>query len=404
MNGLMQFNLNRFLLGLSFAIDCVESELLGVTSNHGKRVAYVAMRMARAMGLSEAQVFDIAALAILHDNGLAEESLTSARVGTNRLYQVEDMPAHCNIGERNVAEFPFQTDSADIIKYHHEHWDGSGFFGVTGNEIPLMAQIIGLADYTDLKFRFQTPDPENRERIYAFLAEKRESAFSPDLVEVFLQVSRSPAFWFDLRDPFVNAALDRTMPELSMKMGWQGVLDISRVFSRIIDSKSRFTLRHSSGLEEKVDHMAGHFKMDGQERLQLRIAASLHDVGKLAIPNAILDKPGRLTDDERRKVTEHTYYTRLCLEQIPGFENITEWAANHHEKLGGGGYPLGLGADALDFNARLMTVLDIYQALTEERPYRKSLSHARTMEIIGKIRDDGEVDMEIVREVDQAFS
>jgi len=401
---LINFNLNRFLLGLSFAIDCVESELLGSTSNHGKRVAAVSMRMARAMGLSDSQVFDIASLAILHDNGLAEESLTHVRPEADRLYHVEDLPAHCTIGEHNAAKFPFQTDCFESIRFHHEHWDGSGFFGISGDKIPIMAQIISLADYTDLKFRFQTPDPGNRDRIAMFLNENSGSIFSPDLVDLFHQISKVPAFWFDLRDPFIHAALDRTMPECSMESDWQGVLDISRVFSRIIDSKSRFTLRHTQGLEEKIDHMAGHYRVATEERLQLRIAASLHDVGKLAIPNAILDKPGSLTDAERYKVTEHTYYTRLCLEPIPGFENITEWAANHHEKLGGGGYPMGLGKKDLDFNARLMTVLDIYQALTEERPYRQSLSHQQSMAIIGKLRDNGDVDGEIVGDVDRVFS
>ncbi|MBF0447857.1 MAG: HD domain-containing protein [Magnetococcales bacterium] len=401
---MMQFNLNRYLLGLSFAIDCVESELLGVTSNHGKRVAYVSMRLASAMGFSDKAIFDIAALAILHDNGLAEERLTHTDRDTDRLYQVEDLPAHCLIGEGNVSAFPFQCAESGVISYHHENWDGSGFFGLQGDAIPLMAQIIGLADYTDLKCRFQTPDPANWVKIDDFVNQRRGRVFSADLVDVFRQVSQSPAFWYDLRDPFIQAALDRTMPEMTTDISWEQVLEVSRVFSRIIDSKSRFTLSHSSGLEEKAGHMVDHFNMDDEERLKLRIAASLHDVGKLAIPNAILDKPGKLTDEERGTVNIHTYYTRLCLEQIPGFEQITEWAANHHEKLDGGGYPLGLGKGELDFNARLLTVLDIYQALTEERPYRKSLSHARSMEIIGKIRDNGEVDAEIVGEVDRAFS
>ncbi|MBF0177832.1 MAG: HD domain-containing protein [Magnetococcales bacterium] len=400
----MPFNLNRYLLGLSFAIDCVESELLGVTTHHGKRVAYVAMRMAQAMGLSEAGIFDIAALAILHDNGLAEERLTHANSHLDRLYQVEDLPAHCDIGEQNVKEFPFQDNGIGAIKYHHENWDGTGFFHLEGDAIPLMAQIIGLADHADLRCRLQTPDPAHWARVDAFVVEREGSAFSPDLVDVFREVSKTPAFWYDLRDPFIQAALERTMPVLSVEMDWGQVLEISRVFSRIIDAKSRFTLRHSSGLVEKTGRMAAHFGKGAEERLKLRIAASLHDVGKLGIPNAILDKPGQLTDEERRTVNIHTYYTRLCLEQIPGFEEITEWAANHHEKLDGRGYPFGLGKEDLDFNARLLTVLDIYQALTEERPYRKSLSHTRTMEIIGRLRDNGEVDAGIVHEVNQALS
>ncbi|ABK45026.1 metal dependent phosphohydrolase [Magnetococcus marinus MC-1] len=402
--GEMPFNLNRYLLGLSFAIDCVERELLGVTTNHGKRVAYVTMRMARALGLSEAEVFDGAGLAILHDNGLAEERLSHSHSKPDRLYQVEDLPAHCEIGEHNVAAFPFQKEGSGVVRYHHECWDGSGFFGLQGDSIPLLAQIVGLADYTDLTCRFQEPNPNNWASVRAFVAQGQGTLFSAELVACFQQVSRTPAFWYDLQDPFIHAALNRQMPTLTVAMDWSRVLDISRVFSRIIDSKSRFTLRHTQGLEEKVGFMADYFQMPAEERVTLRIAASLHDVGKLAIPNTILDKPGPLNDDERRTMNTHTYYTRLCLEQIPGFEQITEWAANHHEKLDGEGYPLGLGPEDLDFKCRLMTVLDIYQALTEERPYRHALTHAESMAIIGKLRDGGGLDAGIVAEVDRALA
>ncbi len=400
----MQFNLNRYLLGLSYAIDCMESELLGVTTNHGKRVAYVALRMAHALGLPEAEIFDIAAFAILHDNGLSEEALANDRLDRDRLCQVEDLPAHCDIGERNVEMFPFQSKAVNIIRYHHEHWDGSGFFGLQGDDIPKMAQIIGLADYTDLRFRYETPDPANRERILAFLAEKSGTAFSPELVEVFRQVSDRPAFWLDLRNPFIQAALDRYMPDMTVETDWNGVLSISRVFSRIIDSKSRFTLRHSSGVEEKIACMADHYNIDGDTRIRLQIAANLHDVGKLAIPNAILDKSAPLTDIEQRRMMEHTYYTRLCLEPIPNFQDISQWASNHHEKLTGTGYPLGLTADQLDVYSRLLSVLDIYQALSEERPYHRPLPHSQVMQILDRQCAAGELDPDIVNEVRYVFA
>ncbi|MBF0110849.1 MAG: HD domain-containing protein [Magnetococcales bacterium] len=400
----MKFSLNHYLLGVSLALDCVESELLGVTTNHGKRVAYVSMRMAQAMGLSQPEVFDIVAFALLHDNGLAEERLSHGWTGRDRLMEVEDLPAHCDIGEGNVGRFPFQSDHREIIRYHHERWDGGGFFGLTGDRIPIMAQIIGMVDYTDLKICFGQPNPENRADILAFLRERRGHNFSADLIEVFAQVSSFPAFWLDLRDVHLVAGLNRNMPNLSLEMSWERVLEVSGVFSRIIDAKSRFTHAHTSGLVEKTAFMADYYGVEPELKIRLRIAASLHDVGKLAIPNAILDKPGRLDAEERRKIEEHTYYTRICLESIPGFEEITEWAANHHEKLTGKGYPLGLGPERLDRWCRLLTVLDIYQALTEERPYRKSLSHARTMEIIWPQVHAGALDPQAVGDVERAFS
>ncbi|MEO5341032.1 MAG: HD domain-containing protein [Magnetococcus sp. MYC-9] len=400
----MEFSLNHYLLGLSLALDCMESELLGVATGHGKRVAYVSLRMAQTMGLSEAEVFDIVAFALLHDNGLSEESLTSKRPANDRLLMVEDLPAHCTIGERNVGLFPFQSGATNIVKWHHERWDGGGFFGLTGAEIPAMAQIIGLADYTDLKLRLGDPDPENRARTLAFLAERTGGCFSPELVDRFREVSATTAFWLDLQDFHIAAALQRNMPAITLEADWERVLEISRVFSHIIDSKSRFTHAHSSGLMEKTTFMADFYGVEPDLRVRLRIAASLHDVGKLSIPNTILDKPGPLTDAERRRVMEHTYYTRVCLEPIPGFEQITEWAANHHETLIGKGYPLGIGADRLDRWCRLLSVLDIYQALTEERPYRRGLSHTQTMEILRPMVAKGLLDPQPVQDVERAFA
>jgi len=142
------------------------------------------------------------------------------------------------------------------------------------------------------------------------------------------------------------------------------------VFSRIVDSKSRFTRIHSQELSSRAARMPGRYGMGQEAALELRVAADLHDIGKLAVSNAMLNKPGKLEPPEMDRIQRHTYNTRKSLERIEGFESSTEWAANHHEKLDGSGYPYGKGADELDFNSRLMACLDIYQALAEERPYR----------------------------------
>lgn len=138
--------------------------------------------------------------------------------------------------------------------------------------------------------------------------------------------------------------------------------------------------------------------------MKLIIAADLHDLGKLAISNDILDCPRKLTDEEFELVKKHVYYTRIALQEIKGFEDITEWASNHHKKLNGKGYPFGKTEKDLDFNSRLMACLDIYQALTEERPYREGLIHKEAMKILYEMCSRGFIDGNITEDIDRVFS
>lgn len=150
--------------------------------------------------------------------------------------------------------------------------------------------------------------------------------------------------------------------------------------------------------------MADFYNLEKEEKMKLIIAADLHDIGKLAVPNDVLDKPDKLSDEEFKIIMKHPEYTRLALQEIKGFEDITEWASNHHEKLNGKGYPFGMTDKELDFNSRLMTCLDIYQALTEERPYREGLSHEKAMEILKSMMDNGFIDTKITKDIDYVFS
>lgn len=402
----MRFNLNQFLMSASTLIDFVEMDVLGVTSNHGRRVAYIAARLGERANLLPPQIFDLVALAILHDNGLSEETLLTdfPLREASRLQRVEGLRAHCDLGERNVAGFPFLTETKGSIQFHHERHDGRGFFGLRGEDVPLMAQLIGLADYVDFLFHFETPDPANRNKIRSYISENRSTAISPALTDLFLDVSAKPAFWLDLQNDFIDGALARLVPDVSVDIPYAAVLEIGRVFSRIVDCKSRFTQRHSSGLEDKTARMAEALGFDDEHTIRLRIAAAFHDLGKLAMPNSILDKPSPLTHEEILKMQEHTYYTRRCLEKVSEFKEITEWASNHHEKLDGSGYPLGLAAADMVMESRLLCCLDIYQALTEDRPYRKPMSHAEAMAILQSSAARGLLDVGLVQEVDRVFA
>jgi HD-GYP domain-containing protein (c-di-GMP phosphodiesterase class II) len=401
----MKFSLNNFLISVSFALDFVEMDRLGKQSNHGKRTAFIALYLGRELGLSKEELYDTAALAMLHDNGLSESSLYEVLPGNGELSvnDFERSKAHCVIGEKNIKDYPFLTKPENVILYHHERYNGSGFYGLSGDDVPLISQIIAAAD--GFEDRYQPGEKGDwKEILLQWIKEMDGKIFSKDLGIVLRTMADDLSIWDKLADDRVGKVLSEEIPAFDCQLSFEEIQNITKIFSRIIDSKSHFTKRHSSGLAEKAAAMADYYGKSSEEKTKLVIAADLHDLGKLAVPNSILDCPRALTDKEFKVVKKHVYYTRVALETISGFEDITEWAANHHEKLNGKGYPFGKTGDELDFNSRMMGCLDIYQALTEERPYREGMTHGETMKVLGNMAEMGMIDGGIVRDLDGVFA
>ncbi len=391
----INFDINQFLQAVSFAIDFVEIDVLGASINHSRRVAYISLRIAEALGLSDYEKSDIVAFSIMHDNGLCEESLvTEVKFKEmNQLQRMEGLKEHCLYGERNIRSYHLLSGNKNIIKYHHENWNGSGFFGLQGNEIPLLAQIIGLADFVDNIYHFEVG---KHDLILDFVKKNKGIRFAPDIVDAFLKVSSFPKFWLDLRNETIWQALKNIVIPNIHPMTWEEIFETTKIFTTIIDSKSSFTGKHSSGIVKKTKIACDFYGFSNEEGIKMQIAASLHDLGKLAIPSEILDKPGKLTSKEIEIMKSHSYYTKFALKQVDHFEDIKEWAANHHETLNGTGYPEGLTAKDLGFNSRLLACIDIFQALTEDRPYRKGLKFRETFKIMKEMADNGFIDKSIV--------
>ena len=104
---------------------------------------------------------------------------------------------------------------------------------------------------------------------------------------------------------------------------------------------------------------------DEETSQKMYLAGALHDIGKVAIGNEIIEKPGRLTEDEFAVMKHHAAYTYYILNEIDDFDEMRDWAAFHHERLDGTGYPFGKKAEELNTQERIMACVDIYQALTE---------------------------------------
>ncbi|MFZ5967437.1 MAG: HD-GYP domain-containing protein [Bacillota bacterium] len=404
----MLFNLNDFLRAVSNTLDVIEADIFGVSSNHSKRIAYISLMIANELNLTGHEIFDLVSLSILHDNGASLKVLHDRLRGSakEKLDMLESMQEHCLIGEENVTVYPFLTHPKDVIKYHHERYDGSGFFNLSGEAIPLMAQIISFSDTLDLHFDLKNIHKEDKlkDNVINFVCQQQNKYFSPVLVNAFLEIVPLDNFWIGLSDASIDDVLITYTPSYNMDFTYAEIHDITKTFSRIIDAKSQFTQQHSSGLAEKLERMALFYDFAEEVTLKLLIAADLHDLGKLAIKNEILDKPGRLSKEEFEEIKKHAAYTRTCLQEIRGFEDITEWACNHHERLNGSGYPRGLSGNQIDFYSRLVACLDIYQALTEVRPYRSSVSHKDAMVVLNGMAEDKLIDAKIVADIAHVFS
>ena len=153
---------------------------------------------------------------------------------------------------------------------------------------------------------------------------------------------------------------------------------------------------HSAGVAASAKKLAELAGMSEEECLMMEIAGNLHDIGKLRVPRAILEKPGKLDEEEFNVVKEHTYYTRLILMDVEGFGKIADWAGFHHEKLNGRVYPFHFDAPMLDQGARIMAVADIFSAITEERPYRKGMDKENALKVLHENVESGGISGELV--------
>lgn len=124
----------------------------------------------------------------------------------------------------------------------------------------------------------------------------------------------------------------------------------------------------------------------------MMIAGYLHDIGKLAVPAGIIEKPAELSWEEWNIIKSHPYHTARLLGGVENFDRITSWAASHHEKLNGNGYPFHYNEESLGTGERIMAVSDVFTALMEDRPYRRGLEAGEALEILDRMADQHDLD------------
>lgn len=398
----MKIERNQLLSVLSEALDCVEKEVLGVADHHAKRVAYLCLKMGEHMGMSEEELSDLAVGALMHDNALNQYRNNYEKGAVKPGASGRD---HCIAGEENLQLIPGCKAMRGFVLYHHENADGSGPFGKKEAEIPLGAQLVQIANVVDSKFSLGKADRIIFEDIRNYISENENRLFGKQVSECFLDIFTRECF-AELSDENIEQ-LKLEVPPVWItltKEGIDGIYSLADLFARIIDYKSPFTKNHSEGIAKKAEKMARYYQYDEETTAKLYLAGALHDIGKLLVDRDILEKPGRLEEQEYKHIQTHAYETFRLLSKVTGLKEVTEWASYHHEKLNGTGYPFGKKAEELNKQERLLACLDIYQALTEERPYKAGMTHAKAVSILKEMAGKQELDDAIVSDIEQVFS
>ncbi|MFO1423596.1 MAG: HD domain-containing protein [Candidatus Competibacteraceae bacterium] len=390
----VSINLGQVIHALSDALD-----LVGVDHVlHGKRVGFMALCCGEALGFNSRQLDDLFHSGLLHDCGVS--STQTHRFLVQEL-DWKGVEFHCVKGSDLLSRFTPLAHLAPIVRYHHTHWDVLNALGIP-QPIARWTNLIYLVDRVDAL----AASSGNRDILLArhdirnTIQRLGGSFFAPDLAALFLDLSDNEAFWLRLETRhLIRFIYERERETETVSISFAELKQLALIFARVVDAKSPYTLEHSLGTARVGRFLAECVGLSSETRDKIEVAALLHDLGKLRVPDEILEKPGPLTPKERATIQHHSFETYQILRGITGLEDITWWAAYHHEKLDGRGYPFHRRGEELTIEARIIAVADVFQALAQPRPYRQPLPPVDILRMLRAFAQDQHLDGDLVETI-----
>lgn len=384
----ININLYSLLTSMSNAQGLISSKL----ANHHQQVSYMAFRLAEQLQLPIEEQYDLFIAGLIHDIGALSIK--------ERFDIIESSSEHIHVhafrGAKLIGDFKPLQKHAKIIKFHHVPWENGNGMTFRGEDVPLSSHIMNLADRISAAIKYDSNILTQVPRILEEINSKSGSVFHPDHVEALFALSKKEYIWLDLisKTPAELIASSETFDIL--KLDIDELIELSLVFSRFIDFRSRFTAVHSAGVAKTAEKLAELMNFSPYECKMMLVAGYLHDLGKITISDAVLEKPAQLNEYEFNEMRAHTYYTYRLLEPIEELKTINAWASFHHEKLNGKGYPFKLNDKTLTLGSRIMAVADVFTAITEDRPYRKGMDYEQATKVLTNLVNDYSLDEKVV--------
>lgn len=381
------------ILCFSDAMDLVSPAIV----DHHKRVAYIAFSIAEEMGLPVNEKNNILLAGALHDIGALslQERLNALE------FEMDNPHQHAEVGYQLLKNFESFSDIALLVRYHHFCWnDGNS---TDGHQVPLGSHILHAADRVSVLINRHEGILGQAKDICDEIVRNKGNMFKGEIVESFENLAEKECFWLDVISPAATSILAQKFKQASIELNLEGLAKLAKMFCQIIDFRSRFTATHSSGVAACAEALAAFIGFSERECRMIKISGYLHDLGKLAVPPEILEKPGKLTDYELSIIKSHTYYTHNILRSIRDLDVINAWAAFHHERLDGKGYPFHHKGEYISLGARIIAVADVFTAITEDRPYRKGMEDGRAVQILEQMTENGALDPNVVSVLKQHY-
>jgi len=419
-----QLRMSDLISALSYALDLTEGQPMG----HAVKCCLLSMRLAEILQLTVEQKADLYYATLLKDTGCSsnaarmyeilggderkakqeikstdwtrvsfegleyllrnvmpgrsrlERVFAIASVATSRDAQTRELIGmRCDRGAQIARRIGFSEAMSSAIYSLDEHWNGKGFpDGHRGPDIPLISRIMNLCQTLEV---FLTLNGVHD--AFQVLRDRSGTWFDPELVRATADLEKDEALWKLIQEDGVREEVIGLEPVGGLLCVDEGGLDnVCEAFASVIDIKSPYTHSHSRGVTSVAVAICQRLNLSEDEVRLVRRAALLHDIGKLSVPNNILDKPGKLTATEWETVRLHPYYTQRILERIRGFQHLAFVASSHHERLNGSGYFRNLQSAQIPMSSRAIAVADVYDALSSQRPYRGALGKSEVFKIM----------------------
>lgn len=388
-------NTRHAFLAIARALDYVGVDDI----HHAHRVAYIAYECAISLNWPEYKLEKTFYAGLLHDCGVTSNK--------EHAHLLEDMvpknsDEHCQKGYSALKGCSLLCAFSDIVRYHHTAWSELKAIPLD-TETKEISALIHLADRVDfLRSRYVNgTHPEAvtqyKELIAESIINNKEILFHPSYADAMANLVKVDGFWFAMDVDRIEAiGLNfRAYSPFNTILNTIQIKELALFLANIVDAKSPYTYNHSRRVAKIAKMLATDFGLNSITCDMIYVAGLLHDVGKLKTPDEILYKEGPLEVVEYSIIKRHTVDTFITLDNFFPESKIGQWAANHHEKIDGSGYPYHLKGDQLDTESRIISIADIFQALSQNRPYRSTLSFSQIVNIMSPLVDKGKIDKDI---------
>ena len=386
-----QYDLRQVIYALSDALDLVGAD----TFYHGKRVAVMAAECGRRIGLPRKDRLLLFHAGLLRDCGVSSSATHQSLLKEMHWIQADE---HCQRGHALLAAVPLLDAIAPIVRHHHTPWRDMTKRGVD-KRAALLGNLLFIADRANaLVVPHLGPDlPLYRDVILQALARHRDELFSPMLLDAFLKVARSDAFWLMLEPRHIQSYLGAMLREFpAQPIDFEGLVQMAGLFGQVADAKGAYMAGHSPAVG-RIARRLGELKgLPEVSCAKLELAGLLHDIGKLRVPDEVMNKTGPLSRAERAIMNRHCFETYQILRRIAGLEEVAVWAAYHHESMLEYGLPFGEASRAVPLESHIVAVAEAFQAMAQDRPHRAGLPPAQVVAVLRQKVVAGELDGSVV--------